>query len=412
METGIILLMLGLFYFAAHGLSIIFKVTRVPDVLILVFAGILIGPLLNLATVEDFGRMGSVMTVVALAVILFESGTSLRLTSLGKSLGSTVSITFVTAFATVMVLALLSLPFLGGDWGLAFLTGAMLCGTSSAVVIPMVQSLKMGDKAGTVLVIESALTDVICIVLTFALVESMVSGGISVYGISGQVAKSLGFAAIVGVLGGLFWLKVWNQVRKLPNSIFTTIAFAFVLYGLAEAMGISGAIANLAFGITLANLPGLFAQAQLPSISETESRFFQEIVFLLKTFFFVYLGVSIHIDDPVVVGVACIIVGLIYFLRLWITRFLLPKDDVTLDDAIITSVMVPKGLAPAVLVSLVMQKGIERAEVIQAIVYSVIILSIVFTAALIPLARRGKLGSIYKRVLAPFQGQLGAAAED
>lgn len=411
METGIILLLLGLFYFAAHGLSYIFKLTRIPDVLILVFAGILIGPLLNLATVEDFGRMGSVMTVVALAVILFESGTSLRLTSLGKSLGSTISITFVTSLVTILVIALGSLPFLGGDWSLAFLTGAMLCGTSSAVVIPMVQSLKVGEKAGIVLVMESALTDVICIVITFALVESMISGGISFYGISGQVVKSLGFAALVGVLGGLFWLKIWNHVRKMPNSIFTTIAFAFVLYGLSEAMGISGAIANLAFGITLANLPGLFAQAHLPSISETESRFFQEIVFLLKTFFFVYLGVSIHIDSLVIVGSVCLIIGLVYFLRLWITRFLLPKSGVSLDDAIITSVMVPKGLAPAVLVSLIMQKGIEKADVIQAIVFSAIILSIIFTALLIPMARRGALGALYRRVLSPFQVGTAGAGE-
>lgn len=327
-----------------------------------VFIGIIIGPISKVAEVQDFGRMGSVMTVIALAIILFESGTQLKLASLGKSLGSTLSLTFVTAFVTIVVLATGALPFVGGDIGLALLTGAMLCGTSLAVVIPLVRSLKVGEKAESILVMESALTDVICIVLTFALLGSMLTGGISVYGISLQVLKSLGFAAVVGILGGFFWLSVWNKVREIPSSVFTTIAFAFILYGISEALGISGAIATLTFGITLANLPLLFKGSNFPTVSAIESQFYQEIVFLLKTFFFIFLGVSIRISSFSIVTVSVVLVLLLYFLRMWITRFTMPKEGVTLQDAIVTSAMIPKGLAPAVLVSLVMQRGVPHAE--------------------------------------------------
>ncbi len=396
----------GAFYFVAHALSLMFRFTRIPDVLILVFIGILIGPILKFAEVQDFGRMGSIMTIIALAMILFESGTQLKLSSLGSGLASTMLLTLITALVTILVVAFGALPFLGGDWGLALMTGAMLCGTSSAVVIPLVRSLKVGEKTETILVMESALTDVICIVLTFALLDSFLSGTLSVSGISIQVLKSLGLAFVVGVVGGFIWLMVWNKVREIPTSVFTTIAFAFILYGISELSGISGAIATLSFGITLANLPLLLKKQNLPTVSTVESQFYQEIVFLLKTFFFIFLGVSIRISDFATVFVSLLLVMAIYFLRLWITRISLPKDGIGLEDAKVTSVMIPKGLAPAVLVGLVMQKGIPHAENIQAIVYSVVILSIVFTAVLIPLIRGGRLGRVYDTVLKRFTGDL------
>ncbi|MCB0363142.1 MAG: cation:proton antiporter, partial [Bdellovibrionales bacterium] len=271
MDTGTVLLIVGAFYFFAHALTWLFNLTRIPDVLILVAVGFLIGPATGLAKIEDFGRMGSVMTVVALAIILFESGTKLKLSSLGRSLPSTLLITFVTVFVTIGLLALGSWPFLEKNWSLALITGTILCGTSSAVVIPMVESLKMGEKAKTILVLESALTDVVCIVLTFALVEGLSTGDVSLFGVSTQVMKSLALAGVVGVVGGVFWLMVWEKVREIPSSVFTTIAFAFVLYGIAELLGLSGAIATLSFGISLANLPLVFKTASWVSITERES---------------------------------------------------------------------------------------------------------------------------------------------
>lgn len=345
------------------------------------------------------------MTVVALAIILFESGTKLKLSSLGRSLPSTLLITFVTVFVTIGLLALGSWPFLEKNWSLALITGTILCGTSSAVVIPMVESLKMGEKAKTILVLESALTDVVCIVLTFALVEGLSTGDVSLFGVSTQVMKSLAFAAVVGVVGGVFWLMVWEKVREIPSSVFTTIAFAFVLYGIAELLGLSGAIATLSFGISLANLPLVFKTASWVSITERESDFYQEIVFLLKTFFFIFLGISIQISDLTIVVVALLLIALLYFIRLWISRYSLSNQDVSQRDAIVASVMIPKGLAPAVLVGLIMQKGISNAETIQAFVYSVVVLSIVVTAVLVPLTQKGVVSRFYKLVLHRFSDQ-------
>jgi Kef-type K+ transport system membrane component KefB len=79
--------------FFAHFLSLQFRKTNIPDVLVLMLAGILIGPVLGIVSPEDFGKVGPVIATIALVVILFESGTSLNLGVLGKSLAITVVLT-------------------------------------------------------------------------------------------------------------------------------------------------------------------------------------------------------------------------------------------------------------------------------------------------------------------------------
>ena len=57
---GTALIFLGLLVFSAHLFSMIFSKKKIPDVLLLLIIGVLIGPVLNLVTPEDFGSMGSV----------------------------------------------------------------------------------------------------------------------------------------------------------------------------------------------------------------------------------------------------------------------------------------------------------------------------------------------------------------
>jgi NhaP-type Na+/H+ or K+/H+ antiporter len=131
----------------------------VPDVLVLVLVGIAVGPLLGSVQPEDFGKLGSVIATIALVVILFESGTSLDLATLGRTAGTTGLLTlmcFVLSAAAVVSVAIMAFDLACTP---ALLLGATLGGTASAVVIPMVGSLKVSPKPATVLVMESVLTD-------------------------------------------------------------------------------------------------------------------------------------------------------------------------------------------------------------------------------------------------------------
>lgn len=75
--------------FVSHFLATLFQRTNIPDVLMLMVIGLIVGHLLGWVSTTDFGKVGLVIAAVALVVILLERGTSLRLDMMGKSLGTT-----------------------------------------------------------------------------------------------------------------------------------------------------------------------------------------------------------------------------------------------------------------------------------------------------------------------------------
>ena len=399
------ILIIGLMLFFAHFLSVQFRITNIPDVLILMLVGIVIGPLLGIVTPADFGKIGSLIATIALVLILFEGGTTLNLDVLGKSLGTTGLLAMVSFVLTAGIIAVIGVYMLKLGLLPAILLGVSLGNTSSSVVIPMVKSLSMENKPGTVLVLESALTDVLSIVGVFALLQVHTEGGFEPGKLLGGVLASLFFAAVIGVLGGIGWLSVLGKVRGFPNTISSTLAYVFIVYGLTEILHFSGAIAALALGISLTNFQK-FNLYRIPNVdknivplNEIDLAFYREAVFLLKTYFFVYLGISIHFSYVQLAVTATAMVLMVYAMRLALTRLVFRDKSYNLRDTALTSMMAPKGLASAVLATLPLEYGVAGGEVIRDATYMVVLFSITFTALLVIIYHNRYVERFYSQLL-------------
>jgi NhaP-type Na+/H+ or K+/H+ antiporter len=391
---AVTILSIGLLIFFGHLLAGFFERTKVPDVLILMLAGIVLGPVLDIVEPEDFGRVGNVFLALALIVILFEGGIHLNVRHLGEAAAETLAISLSTLLVTVMLLGLVADLLLPVDYLTALLISTILSGTSAAVVVPLVRTLRMAPKPSTILFLESALTDVLIIVFAIALGQALAtapSGGASVDGQSLMVslALSFGVAGAVGIAGAFFWSAVLDRIRQFPNTVFTTFAYVFILFGITELLGYSGAIAALAFGIAVANFPnipdkyfGKIFSFRLSMFADREKSVFAEAVFLIKTFFFVYLGLSMRFDDWRVVTVGAVLAALAMVARAPIVRLLAPEITARRDAALM-SVLIPKGLASAVLATLVVGVGVTDGTIVQGTVYAAIFFSILYCASLV-----------------------------
>jgi NhaP-type Na+/H+ or K+/H+ antiporter len=383
------LVVLGLLVFLAHLFAAFYRKRKVPDVLLLLIIGLIIGPIFKLAAPEDLGAFGPVFTTITLVVILFVGGTSLTLSTLKSSWKSTMTLTLTAFIASVTVLGAISYVFLGFSINSSIMIGAILGGTSSAMVIPMVQQMKhLGEESKTALALESALTDVLSIVLVLACVQVFTDGEINLGLTFGSVISSFTFAALMGIFGAMIWSRFIRYIRRIKDSIFTTPAFVFVIYGIAELLGFNGAITALSFGITMANIEsfkGFIVRKIMGGtgnkFSDSEMIFFREMAFLLKTFFFVYIGMSILFEDVKALIVGLIFTGVIYIVRLFIAKFSAPKSANVFDKSII-SMMTPKGLAAAVLATIPEMAGIPEGTMIKNITYAVVLFSIVVTSFL------------------------------
>lgn len=396
MEIAYIVVFLGLLIFLSHFFNAIFDKTRIPNAFLLLIIGIIVGPSFKLISPEDFGQLGAVFTTITLIVILFESGISLRFTELRTAIGSATILT-VLNFAIMMVVMsvifyyLTSFKNMGGEgWIAALFLGAILAGTSSAVVIPMVRQLKLGQKGQAVLVLESALSDVLCLVVGLALLDSMKAYEVNLAPLFNRIWQSFLFAIIIGLYAGVTWVFILQKMPKIKLSMFTTFAFAFVVYGVCELAGFNGGIATLAFGITMGNsdaftsprlMKKIFTQENI-CIETHEKTFYSEIVFILQTYFFVYIGINIQFGHPATYIVALLAVILNIFLRN-LTVKTLSKKGLLARDRTIMSIMTPKGLVPAVLASIPLFMGINTGAQIQEIAYSVVFLSIMICSMLV-----------------------------
>jgi potassium/hydrogen antiporter len=406
------LLYLGLTVFLAHFLALQFRRTHLPDVLVLMLLGIAIGPLAGWISTDDFGKVGPTVATIALVVILFEGGTSLDLGTLRRSLGTTGVLTLSSFVLSTLLIAGIGVLAFDLERLPALMLGATLGGTASAVVIPMVGALRVGVKPATVLVLESALTDVLCIVVVFALLSVYAEGALSPGELAGSVAAAMVFATVIGVVGGVGWLLVLGWVRGFPNTISATLAWVFIVYGLTEYLGFSGAIAALAMGVTLGNAQNLGLDRvigrgrRVEPLSAEDVAFNREAVFLLKTYFFVYLGISIQFSEARLGAVAAAMVLAVYLTRVLLVRAVCRGPEYGLRDTAITAIMAPKGLAAAVLAALPLQAGVTGGETIRDLAYMVVLVSITLTALLVMLLPWRPA----QRVFAAALGKPGPAA--
>ena len=242
MGPASLILTLGLLVFAAHWFAEIFSKKRIPDVLMLMLIGIIIGPVFKFVDAEKLSSMGNVFGQLTLVILLFESGTELSFKTLAESIKNTISITIVNFLLTFIAIGLLGWLVLGMNPGISFMLGAALGGSSSAVAIPLVKQISIGEKSKTILILESAFSAILCIVVALAIFESYKYGEFRVGIIFGQVFSSFLLASLIGLVGSIFWSMVLDKVRTINNSIFTTPAFVFIIYGINELLGYSGII--------------------------------------------------------------------------------------------------------------------------------------------------------------------------
>jgi NhaP-type Na+/H+ or K+/H+ antiporter len=396
------ILVVGALIFVAHAFTSLFSRTRVPDVLLLTIIGLLFGPILHLVKPENFGSVGPVFASVTLIIILFEAGLSLDLDILRGSIRTTLVLTLTTFVVTMIVVGVAAHYMLHLDGRLTLMLGAIVGSTSPAVIVPLTKKLIMQQATKTVLFLESAVSDVISIVVTFAFVDSFRLGKLRVVPMFGQLISIFVLAAIVGALFAILWSALLRRVRALENSMFTTPAFVFVLFGIVELLGYSGYVAAAVFGAVLGNMEVFqnnshlrrFLPHEAITLNETERVFLGEVVFLLKTFFFVYVGVSIRFSETWLAYVALAITALIFAVRVpsaWIGL----NRSTPKRDAALVAVMSPKGLAAVVLAGIPLQQNLPGGEMLQAVTYGVVFLSIVFTSVLTFLIERTPVAAMY-----------------
>ncbi|MEM3443234.1 MAG: cation:proton antiporter, partial [Candidatus Bathyarchaeia archaeon] len=186
--------------------------------------------------------------------------------------------------------------------------------------------------------------------------------------ISQSIASRFSTGIVLGAAFGLIWLSILKRVKKATYSYMLTLAVVILAYAFTEFLGGSGALCSLLFGVMLGNEREIYKilRIEKPSNSAVDAglkRFESEVAFLLRTFFFVFIGLMVSIRDLNTVIIGVILSLLILLIRFGSVTLATLHSNELVKERPLMVIMLTRGLAAAVLATLPLQYS--NAEAIQ-----------------------------------------------
>ena len=356
-----------------------FKKTGIPDILLLMVLGIIIGPVLGIIQPEAVLEIVPYFAAVALIIIMFDGGLNLHIGKVLKTAHFAIILVIVGFALSVGIVAGLAHYGLGWEWIDSILLGTIVGGSSSIIVFGLVQKIRISDDAKSMLSFESALTDIFAVIIAFVLFEAALSGEFSLDMLGITIGKAILVGLVLGFGVGIPWMFVISKLKNAQHSYMLTIGMVFLLFFLATSFGESGALTALVFGLMLGKKTYFSRLLKVKFPEDTiDNSLHNQVTFLVRAFFFVFVGLlaSFAQLEYVIFGIVAAI-G-IYIGRIIITKSVLVRGFSRLDKKV-TSVMIPRGLAAAVLATFPLSMGLPNAEAYPQIIFFVIFTSVLIT---------------------------------
>lgn len=380
MSVTFVFLVAGLIILIGFLGSISFEKTKIPDVLLLLGIGILLGPVMKLIDPGKFTHFTEYFGAFALMIILFDGGMDTGIERLIKEFSSAVMLVFLSFGLTVCTIYAVLYFLMGWTVLNSLLLATILGCTSAAIIIPVTSGMSLKPGVKTLLAVESTLSDVFAVVLAVSLLQFISLEHIGIEQPIRHIASSFSIAIVLGIAVGFIWLKVLDWFKGGKYSYMTTLSAILLLYSVVEFLGGGGAIAVLIFGIILGNSNAIIKFLKLNlknTLDETLKFFHGEVTFIIRTFFFVYLGMILSPDfiKPEMLYVSGLITLIILVVRYISVEAMGMIDGKKKDDKHILIFMIPRGLATAVLATIPSASKIPGCEYFTEYAFGVIVMT-------------------------------------
>lgn len=362
------------------------KWMKVPDIVLYLIAGVIIGPtVLNIANVQTYSNVNQFILTFGAAFILYDGGRDIKLNVLREikvtvfllsTLGVAVSMVVVGIVATYIF----HLPMIYG-----MLIGAVIASTDPAVLVPIFKNINIVKRVKQTIISESAFNDASGAILVLTMLLIIRSGSFSITGDLKDLVQMIAFGAITGIVGGLIF-SVFVSKDKLFAEFAPIVSLIAVLaaYTVAEAIGGSGYMSAFITGLICGNKTkfNLRVPDQEYSI-QTNVR--ETVATIMKISIFIVLGM--HVDFKSI-GLYWKEGLTIVFVLMFIARPLSVLICTKLDrgmkwkkNEILFMMWVREtGVIPAALSSVIVSDKVAHANIVSAVVFLTIGLTLFLQA--------------------------------
>jgi cell volume regulation protein A len=213
---------------------------------------------------------------------------------------------------------------------------------------------------------------------------------------------------LLGVGAGLTCWKLWPLIANQTYSNVLNLGVVLAVFSASRQAGGSGLLAELIFGLTLANLP------RTPHMTRQGARmlaFHAEFTFLVRSFFFVVLGVMAQVvSRSYVMPIVAIMVALLIarLAAVYGTRWSIRGSSAA--DIEVLFLMLPRGLITAVLALQIVNARGPVFHFLPAMAFTVVMVTNAFVV--IAAMRSRKTSKEAETALAAAAGSLSGGAAD
>lgn len=349
---------------------------KIPSILLLLLAGIFMGPVTGIMDVDSLlGEKLFPLVSLSVAIILFEGGLSLNFRDI-KGRGNTVRDLISVGVLVTWVLGSLGAYFiLGLNEQISLLIGATLVVTGPTVIIPLLNQIRPVRDVGNVLRWEGIIIDPVGATLALLVFEEILLGDLT-RGIFVGLLILLQTLLIGGILGWVVaQLMIVLYSRFLvPEYLINPLTLAFVVaaFSISDILQAeSGLLTVTVMGIVMANQRRL----DIKPIVE----FKEALQVLLLSALFIVLSARMTREDLAYIGLPVIlfVAFLILFVRplaVWLATI---GKSWNWREKLFVAWMAPRGIVAAAVASVfsieLMGHGYPEANVMVPITFSVII---------------------------------------
>jgi cell volume regulation protein A len=362
----------GLILGAGLVSQLIATLIKVPEMVMLVAAGALIGPsVLGLVSNPLNGVGAQLLFNIGVALILFHGGTGISLRVISRTAVGLGLLVLPGVLITTVIVALVVWPVFGVAFPVALLVGAVLAATDPAILIPLFDRLKLRPKVSQTVIAESAFNDVTATVLTLTLVGAVEAGGFTLAGPGLEFVQELALGALIGVVAGAVLCYaiastaragIWDESPGV--AIFAVVALAYVS---TESLGGSAYLATFIMGLMIGNMDLLGLGHHDEHVTLLEG-FLGQVAEIATLLVFVTLGLNLPFDalSKYFLGGLLVMFVLIFVARpITVLACLLPdrRGGWTKEEITFIAWCRETGVIPAAVASLLLARGVEGADI-------------------------------------------------
>ena len=374
---------------------------RVPAILPLIIAGILIGPLYEYYTGHRLisprfdadageglfpGNLLYSFVSLSIGLILFEGGLTLNLREIRGLQNSILRLTTYGAFTTTIIAGLAAHYVIGLDWRLAFLFSTLIVVTGPTVIAPIMRQINVKRQISTILKWESIVIDPVgafLAVLFYNFIIAVFDQNATIYEAILEFARS----GLVGIgLGYVFGMALYFIIARLyvPKYLLNVFLLAAVIgaFLLSDTIAHeSGLLTTVVMGATLAN-------RETPFLHEILD-FKESLTILLISMLFILLSANMSVQQIMLVlePSSLLLFAIVVFLARPLGVFWsLRNSGLEWRDKAFISWVGPRGIVAAGVASLfgieLIERGVPNAEYITPLVFMIVLGTVLLNATL------------------------------